>query len=309
MPFSHHSHSGQFCPGHAKNSLEEVVTTAIAKEMRVLALTEHMPRHDHDLYPEEIEAGTTLQSLIENESAYITEALRLRAKYGHQISLPIGFESDWCGPHSAGLIERSLAQGSFDFYVGSIHHVRGIPIDYDRRRYEQARSLNGGTDVGLFAAYFDEQLEMLQRVQPPVVGHLDLIRLKSDEPNIDWTRTGSVWPRILRNLDFIASYGGMLEINTAAWRKGMQQPYPSTVICRQWSERGGAFCLSDDSHGIDQVATNYDRLLQFLDDAGITTLRYLEHDPTKVGAYDRRFPTLAFRDIAVNEIRNHRTLV
>jgi HisJ family histidinol phosphate phosphatase len=54
MPFSHHSHSGQFCPGHAKDSLEEVIQTAISKKMKVFCLTEHMPRHKEDFYPEEV---------------------------------------------------------------------------------------------------------------------------------------------------------------------------------------------------------------------------------------------------------------
>lgn len=53
MPFSHHSHSGQFCC-HAKDTLESIVQTAIQKEMQTLALTEHMPREDSDLYPEEV---------------------------------------------------------------------------------------------------------------------------------------------------------------------------------------------------------------------------------------------------------------
>jgi len=55
MAFSMHSHSGQFCPGHAKDSLEEVVQTAISKGMQTFALTEHMPRtSDEDRYPEEV---------------------------------------------------------------------------------------------------------------------------------------------------------------------------------------------------------------------------------------------------------------
>lgn len=53
MPFSHHSHSGQFC-GHAKGTLEEMVQTAISKKMKVFALTEHMPRDVEDFYPEEV---------------------------------------------------------------------------------------------------------------------------------------------------------------------------------------------------------------------------------------------------------------
>jgi HisJ family histidinol phosphate phosphatase len=54
MPFSHHSHSGQFCEGHAKDSLEAVIQTAIRQKMSVYALTEHMPRAEEDLYPEEV---------------------------------------------------------------------------------------------------------------------------------------------------------------------------------------------------------------------------------------------------------------
>lgn len=59
MPFSHHSHSGQFCPGHAKNSLEEVIQTAIAKDIRVFCLSEHMPRSVQDFYPEEVRTQKT----------------------------------------------------------------------------------------------------------------------------------------------------------------------------------------------------------------------------------------------------------
>ena len=53
MPFSHHSHSGEFC-SHGKDTLEEIVQAAIFKEMDVFALTEHMPRKQSDLYPEEV---------------------------------------------------------------------------------------------------------------------------------------------------------------------------------------------------------------------------------------------------------------
>lgn len=50
-----HSHSGQFCPGHAKDQLEDIIQRAIALKMRAFALTEHMPRLEpEDLYPEEV---------------------------------------------------------------------------------------------------------------------------------------------------------------------------------------------------------------------------------------------------------------
>lgn len=55
MAFSMHSHSGQFCPGHAKDQLEVIIQTAIAKGFQSFSLTEHMPRNSPaDLYPEEV---------------------------------------------------------------------------------------------------------------------------------------------------------------------------------------------------------------------------------------------------------------
>lgn len=107
-----------------------------------------------------------------------------------------------------------------------------VPIDFDRPMYEQARQIAGGTDERLFEDYFDAQLDMLQQLRPLVVGHFDLIRLKSDDVERSFTTWPGVWSRILRNLDFVASYGGVLELNGAALRKGMSEPYPKAEICK-----------------------------------------------------------------------------
>lgn len=54
MPFSFHSHSGEFCK-HASGTLEEVVQAAILAKFRVYGLTEHVPRYRlEDKYPEEV---------------------------------------------------------------------------------------------------------------------------------------------------------------------------------------------------------------------------------------------------------------
>lgn len=109
-----------------------------------------------------------------------------------------------------------------------------IPIDFDRSMYTRARDaiVPGGTDEKLFEDYFDSQLAMLQALKPPVVGHFDLIRLKSDDPERSFTQWPAVWEKILRNLDFIAEYGAILELNSASLRKGLSEPYPKAEICR-----------------------------------------------------------------------------
>ncbi|PYH47202.1 histidinol-phosphatase [Aspergillus saccharolyticus JOP 1030-1] len=307
MPFTHHSHSGQFCPGHAKDNLEEILQLAIQKRFHTFCLTEHMPRHQEDFYPEEIEAQDTEASHVANEAAYYTEATRLRTKYAPQLNILIGFETDYIRPASLALIQQSLATHDFDFFMGSIHHTCTVPIDYDRPMYEEARRRAGGTDEALFAAYFDEQLEMLRQVRPLVVGHFDLIRLQSDEPDGSLQRFTGVWEKVRRNLAFVAEYGGMLEVNSAALRKGMREPYPMGEICREFLALGGRFCLSDDSHGLAQVGLNYHRVLPWLEAVGITTVHYLavadDDDNDGEGIVDPRFPRTRIRAISVEEMK------
>lgn len=305
MPFSHHSHSGQFCDGHARDSLEDIILTAISKGMQTFALTEHMPRHDVDRYPEEEEAGNTLAASLDNEASYFKEAVRLRQKYGTEIALPIGFECDWIRPESLELIDRSIRTYPFDFFIGSVHHVHTIPIDYDDTFYQQARQKAGGTDERLFEDYLDAQLMMLQATKPPVVGHFDLIRLKSDSPDGSLRRFTGVWEKVERNLDYISSYGATLELNFASLRKGMSEPYPQAEICEAALNKGIKFCLSDDSHGMDQVALNYSQCLPFLRKVGISSLTFFRHSAESSNSTDQRFPTLQSEQISLADAEQH----
>lgn len=163
---------------------------------------------------------------------FIAEALRLRRAYSGKIRIPIGFESEWIRPSTLGLIRELSSKHSFDFFLGSVHHVHTISIDFDKPTYIRARTRAGGTDEALFKDYFDSQFEMLQALQPPVVGHFDLIRLLSDEPDDEFKSHEAVWEKIRRNLEYIASYGGILELNSAALRKGLAQPYPCKSVCK-----------------------------------------------------------------------------
>jgi len=304
MPFSHHSHSGQFCPGHAKDLLEEVIQTAIAQRMQLFCLSEHMLRLKEDFYPDEVEISTE-EGLLENEAMYFQEALRLREKYAGQIKIIIGLEIDWIRPSSFDLIQKSLTSFPFEFFVGSVHHVHTIPIDYDSPMYVQAKDAAGGTEERLFEDYFDTQYEMLKQLKPLVVGHFDLIRLMSDDPNRCLKSLPGVWERIQRNLGFVASYGGMIELNSAALRKGLPEPYPKAEICEEFLTLNGRFCLSDDSHGVDQVASNYHLVLNFMEFVGISTLHYLElsTDSGVSEVLDDRFPWIQIRSISLSEVK------
>ncbi|KAI1081671.1 histidinol phosphate phosphatase H [Whalleya microplaca] len=303
MAFTMHSHSGQFCPGHAKDQLEDIVKHAISLGYTTMGLTEHMPRtHLEDLYPEELDnPEATLAELIPRHAAYMQEAQRLQKAYAGQIDLLIGFEGEWMRSAYGPLVRTLAEHPSVDYFIGSLHHVCGVPIDYDDAWYARAREaannlhdgsgVNGSGDGGaggesggdgeerMWARYYDEQHEMLTTLRPRVVGHFDLVRLLSADPARDvrgcWP---GVWERIVRNLRAVAEYGGWLECNSSALRKGLAEPYPCRAIAEEWLKMGGKFTLSDDSHGIAQLGTNYGRALDYLTSLGVQSVWTLQRD-------------------------------
>jgi histidinol-phosphatase (PHP family) len=62
---------------------------------------------------------------------------------------------------------------------------------------------------------------------------------------------------------------------------------------------GGGFVMSDDSHGIDQIGTNYARLLAFIQKAGIEKIHYADSAGVRI---DSRFPIAGFSSITVTDL-------
>ena len=190
------------------------------------------------------ETPATLSRLFDD---YYHEATRLREKYAGQIKLLVGMEIDWIRPSSQAFIQDLLSKYQLDLFIGSVHHMHGVPMDYSREMFLEAREKSGGTDERMFEDYFDLQFEMLQKLKPPIVGHFDLIRLLCDDKDGSFAKYAGVWKRIVRNLEFIVQYGGLLEINSAALRKGMKEPYPDAEICKVCLLHG--FARRDDCLG------------------------------------------------------------
>nr|XP_036588473.1 histidinol phosphate phosphatase HisJ family protein [Colletotrichum truncatum]KAF6799846.1 histidinol phosphate phosphatase HisJ family protein [Colletotrichum truncatum] len=285
MAFTMHSHSGQFCPGHAKDQLEAIIQHAISIGYKTMGLTEHMPRLEiSDLYPEELEEGDaekSLSVLAPRHEAYLLEAQRLREKYASQIDLLIGFEGEWYRPSYGPFIKSLAAHPAVDYFIGSLHHVNAVPIDYSREMYIDAMNSAGGNEEKMYERYYDQQHEMLTALEPKVVGHFDLVRLMSEDAGRDVRQWKGVWERIVRNLEVVRRYGGLLECNSSALRKGLAEPYPCRIIAEAWLEMGGRFTFSDDSHGIAQVATNYKRNLDYLESLGVKEVFTFERGPVE----------------------------
>jgi histidinol-phosphatase (PHP family) len=65
---------------------------------------------------------------------------------------------------------------------------------------------------------------------------------------------------------------------------------------------GGRFTLSDDSHGVAQVGTNYPRLLEFIKKAGIKEIWCADRKPENIS--DARFRA-GYSSISVEALERH----
>ncbi|KAI0299349.1 histidinol phosphate phosphatase H [Multifurca ochricompacta] len=280
MPYSHHSHSGQFCK-HAVGLLEDVVKEASRQGFEIYGLTEHAPRYrTRDLYPEEIDISVDV--LMTTFEAFLDEAHRLRRAYSSSLRVLVGLETENISVLDTDGLSTLLDahKGRIDYIVGSVHHVNGIPIDFDLDTYRRCLGsiplpTHENEKLCIFLdMYFDAQFELLNKFHPELIGHIDLCRLYT--PDLRLPAFPRAWDRLERNVKFAIAYGALFEVNAAAFRKGWGTAYPGHDIVELIILHGGRFALSDDSHGPHSVGLNYGQTRDYLLRVGVQELWTLE---------------------------------
>lgn len=261
----HGGHSGQFC-NHAQNTLEEMVRAYIDHGYAWVGITEHMPPcADEFLYPEEHRAGLTAALMERRFDGYMAEARRLQRAYADRIEILVGFETE----ATTGAIDfarQLMARHAPDYVVGSVHHIADIPFDYSADMYSRAVAAAGGIKE-LYCRYFDRQHDLIERLEPQVVGHFDLIRL-FDPRYRRHLMLPDVQARIRRNLTLIRQLDLILDYNVASLKKGATEPYLSRTILEQALELGIPVVPGDDAHSVSTVGLHLEDGMRILAQAG-----------------------------------------
>lgn len=155
----------------------------------------------------------------------------MKGRYSSQITLLVGLETEYITNLDLNNLQMTLdlARDKIQYVVGSVHHVNGIPIDFDLATFNGALASTGGQEAFLLA-YFDAQYEVMERIKPEIIGHFDLCRLWNPMQRFD--EYPAVYEKIARNVQYAVGYGALFEINAAAFRKKWNTPYPGQDIVK-----------------------------------------------------------------------------
>lgn len=273
----HGGHSWPFCD-HATGSLESILDSAAEQGVKIFGVTEHAPRlGERFLYPDERSWGWSVATLEEKFQEYFETLDQLISTYAGDLEVLRGFEIEVVpGSEWASIMREYRERYKAEYIVGSVHYVDDISIDSFTPDFEDALSHFGGLE-GLACAYYERVAEMVFEIRPEIVGHLDLIRKFGHKyGDVD---TPAIRSAAMTALQEIKLRGGILDVNTAGYRKNLGHPYPAPWIIREAAALGIPFAFGDDSHNAKEVNAGVDQARDYLLAHGVQKITQLTRNP------------------------------
>ncbi|MGN0589720.1 MAG: histidinol-phosphatase HisJ family protein [Ruminiclostridium sp.] len=230
LPFDLHTHTSFSFDG--EYGAEEMVFRAYELGIEYYAITDHLEINEYHLpefrYPEILrEAKSVIPDLTEKYSG------KIHLIKGIELGQPV---------HDTALAERLLAEGDYDYIIGSCHMIRGYRdfyfLDYDEN-----------DPVRLLDMYFDELIEMAEWGKFDTLAHITypLRYIVGDKGKaIDMSRYEK---QIERLFSLIIEKNIALEINTSGLRQSIGETLPGEDLLRKYYDMGGRLItMGSDAH-------------------------------------------------------------
>ena len=269
----HGGHSSAYCD-HADSKLKEMLDAAVERGLRVYGITEHAPRTDKRfLFPEEVAMGWDVRRIGQMFEMYAEETRKRVAEYADRICLLRGFEIEVVpNKRYVEMMQKLRERHAFDYIVGSVHFVDEQLFDYNVESLRRMAQKLGGLEK-LAVRYYRTLAEMVEALRPEVVGHLDVVR-KYAAPLGD-VDTPPIREAAMEALEAVRASGGIIDVNTGAYRRGQDVPYPAPWLVEAAREMGLPFCFGDDSHSVADVGAGIEMARAYLLDLKVETITCL----------------------------------
>lgn len=249
----------------------DMIKSAKSKGLAGITFTDH---YDYD-YPTEYG-----DFYLDIDNYYPTMKKIAEAQSDDSFTILNGLEVG-IQPHIVSECNETVGSFPYDFIIGSTHLVdKGDP-------YFESFWKRGSEDA-LLKRYYECILENITVFTNfDTLGHLDYaFRYAPTKAN----RINTYLPYtdvIDAILERIIKLDKALEVNTAAFRKGMGAPNPAPSIIKRYKELGGKLItIGADAHYPKDVAADFDKLPDLLNECGFT--EYVVYKNRKPEAYPLR---------------------
>lgn len=262
-----HTHS-RFDDGAC--DLEDYVLSALKRGFSVLGFSAHAPVL--------FDSGWNMKQDAMDEYMGLTESLK--AKYLDRMEIYTGLETDFYN----GCVDWRNKKG-IDYTIGAVHFMQNpetgkyYSFDGSRQEFEENLKVNFNGDIkSLVAGYYGLVREMLMKMPPSIVAHLDVIRKNNQGGR--YFNEDEAWYRkeVLNTLEIVSLTHAVLEINTGGIARGYtHQPYPSRWILEYCLDMGIPVMVNSDAHHPDAIDCAFEEAYDLLRDVGFKSLRILHH--------------------------------
>lgn len=260
-----HSHS-RFDDGIGEP--EEYILSAISKGFKVFGFSAHAPVS--------FESDWNLKHEFFDE--YIKTIRALKEKYRETIEIYTGLEADFY----PGCTDWRIKNG-IDYTIGAVHFIKNeetgdyMPLDGTREQFEDTLKNGFDNDAdALVTAYYSLIREMLMKMPPNIIAHLDVIKKINGNSRYFSEEDDHYREEVMKTLEIVSLSNTIVEVNTGGIARGyLTEPYPSRWILEACLDMGIPVMVNSDSHHPDKIDFFFEEALELLKSIGFTHQRIL----------------------------------
>jgi histidinol-phosphatase (PHP family) len=255
--YDYHAHTPR-C-GHADGPMEAYVERAIALGMSEFGFSEHSPWMIQD-------PGQWNCLKWDEVDDYVEDVKRLGERYDRTGSegafkVRLGLEADFV-PSRVGIAREVFARYSWDYIIGSVHHV-GF---WCMPKTSEAEEFDKHNVDDVYELYFEVVRQMVRERFCDVIAHLDLPKKHGKRP------TGGILRYVEPLIPEIKAAGMAVEINTSGEDSLGEEVYPAWDVIAALHGAGVPLLVNSDSHKPRQVGRYFTPTIARLREMGVKEL-------------------------------------
>lgn len=231
---------------HASGSIEEYVKKAIEEKIEYFGFSDHAPMNFDPKY----------RMSFEQMSEYEKSVLHVKKKYEKDLHVLLSYEVDFL----EGYIDQRVLDAKVDYLIGSVHFINKWGFDNPEFIGEyKNRDINT-----IWQEYFEAIENLAKSRLFDIVGHIDLIKVFNFLPTKDIKTLANKAIKEIKKSDMV------VEINTAGYRKPVNEAYPSSELMELLAHHNIPITFSSDAHAPEQIGFKKEEAHQLAKSYGYT---------------------------------------